>query len=413
MMAKIPKFKARPLNKKILEVPTLPALPKSTPQLPEFKEFHLQTMARANQNAETSTVASIESTQSHQWKSLHLTAPTSPVLKTSLRGRPPRIRSSKEMEKEELEKVPKFKARPLNKKIFESKGDLGMFCNTKRQVTVPQEFHFATDERILPPANVADELLFGKLPLNSESQNDKTIPRNTTPNPFRLSTEERGAEKERKLFTELLHKQIEEEKSRIRKANPYPYTTDYPVIPPKPEPKKCTKPEPFQLESLVKHEQETWRHMEERRRMEEEEAKMRNFKAQPVLTEDPIPVPEKVRKPLTEVQDFKLRVDNRSLDRAEFDKKIKQKEMMHKRYREETESARMIEEEKALKQLRRTLVPHARPVPKFDPPFLPQKSSKQVTKPRSPKLQIVKRKERKATTACPYAAVSTAASQMR
>ncbi|WMV49031.1 hypothetical protein MTR67_042416 [Solanum verrucosum] len=411
MMAKIPKFKARPLNKKILEVPTLPALPKSTPQLPEFKEFHLQTMARANQNAETSTVASIESTQSHQWKLSHLTAPKSPVLKTSLRARPPRIRSSKEMEKEELEKVPKFKARPLNKKIFESKGDLGMFCNTKRQVTVPQEFHFATDERIPPPANVAD-MLFDKLSLNSEPQNDKTIPRNTTPNPFHLSTEERGAEKERKLFTELLHKQIEEERSRMRKATPYPYTTDYPVIPPKPEPKRCTRPEPFQLESLVKHEQETWRQMEERRKMEEEEAKMRNFKAQPILAEDPIPVPEKVRKPLTEVQDFKLNVDHRSLDRAEFDKKIKQKEVMHKRYREETESARMMEEEKALKQLRRTLVPHARPVPKFDHPFLPQKSSKQVTKPRSPKLQIVKRKERRAM-ACPYAPASSAAYQMR
>ncbi|KAH0751561.1 hypothetical protein KY285_004709 [Solanum tuberosum] len=411
MMAKIPKFKARPLNKKILEVPTLSALPKSTPQLPEFKEFHLQTMARANQNAETSTVASIESTQSHQWKSSHLTAPKSPVLKTSLRARPPRIRSSKEMEKEELEKVPKFKARPLNKKIFESKGDLGMFCNTKRQVTVPQEFHFATDERIPPPANAAD-MLFDKLSINSEPQNDKTIPRNTTPNPFHLSTEERGAEKERKLFTELLHKQIEEERSRMRKATPYPYTTDYPVIPPKPEPKRCTRPEPFQLESLVKHEQETWRQMEERRRIEEEEAKMRNFKAQPILAEDPIPVPEKVRKPLTEVQDFKLNVDHRSLDRAEFDKKIKQKEVMHKRYREETESARMMEEEKALKQLRRTLVPHARPVPKFDHPFLPQKSSKQVTKPRSPNLQIVKRKERRAM-ACPYAPASSAAYQMR
>lgn len=37
-----------------------------------------------------------------------------------------------------------------------------MFCNTKRQVTVPQEFHFATDERIPPPANVAD-LLFDKV----------------------------------------------------------------------------------------------------------------------------------------------------------------------------------------------------------------------------------------------------------
>ncbi|XP_060201750.1 protein TPX2-like isoform X2 [Lycium barbarum] len=411
MMAQIPKFKARSLNKKILEIPTLPALPKSTPQLPEFKEFNLQTMARANQNAETSTVASIESTQSHQWNPSHLTAPKSPVLKTSLRARPPRIRSSKEMEKEELEKVPKFKARPLNKKIFESKGDLGMFCNTKRQVTVPQEFHFATDERIPPPANVAD-LSFDKLSLGSESQNDKRIPRNTIPDPFRLSTEERGTEKERKLFTELLHKQIEEERSRIRKATPYPYTTDYPVIPPKPEPKRCTRPEPFQLESLVKHEQETWRQMEERRRMEEEEAKMRTFKAQPILTEDPIPVPEKVRKPLTEVQDFKLRVNHRSLDRAEFAKKVKDKEVMHKRYREEAESARMMEEEKARKQLRRTLVPHARPVPKFDHPFLPQKSSRQVTKPKSPKLQIVKRKERRAT-ACPYAPVSSAASQMR
>ncbi|CAN4087248.1 unnamed protein product [Withania somnifera] len=412
MMAKIPKFKARPLNKKILEVSNLPPLPKSTPQLPEFKEFHLQTMARANQNAETSTVASVESTQSHQWKLSHLTAPKSPVLKTSLRVRNlPRIRSSKEIEKEELEKVPRFKARPLNKKIFESKGDMGIFCNTKKQVTVPQEFHFATDERIPPPADVA-ELLFDKLSINSEPQNDKIIPRNTTPNPFCLSTEERGAEKEKMLFTELLHKQIKEERSRIRKATPYPYTTDYPVIPPKPEPKRCTRPEPFQLESLVKHDQETRRHMEERRRMEEEEAKMRNFKAQPILSVDPIPVPEKVRKPLTEVQGFKLRVDNRSFDRAEFDKKIKQKEVMYKRYREEAESAKMMEEEKALKQLRITLVPHARPVPKFDHPFLPQKSSKQVTKPRSPKLQIVKRKERKGMS-CPYAAVSSAAYQIR
>lgn len=32
-----------------------------------------------------------------------------------------------------------------------------------------------------------------------------------------------------------------------------------------------------------------------------------------------------------------------------------------------------MEEEKALKQLRRTLVPHARPVPNFTNPFLPQK----------------------------------------
>ena len=76
---------------------------------------------------------------------------------------------------------------------------------------------------------------------------------------------------------------------------------------------------------------------------------------------------------------------------------------MYKRYREESEAARMvwfpfvtllfailttkigcmmtivsidhtqIEEEKELKQMRRTMVPHARPVPNFDNPFCPQK----------------------------------------
>ncbi|MCD9560224.1 hypothetical protein HAX54_018723 [Datura stramonium] len=371
MMAKIPKFKAHPINKKILEAPTQPVLPKSTPQLPEFKEFHLETMERANKNADTTSVQSIESSRSHQWQP-HLTAPKSPVLRTSLRARPPIVKSTEELENEELEKVPKFRARPLNKKILESKGDLGIFfCNTKRQVTVPQEFHFATDERIPPQANFDD--LFDKLSLNSQPQNDKTTPRNTIPNPFHLYTEERGVDKERKLFSELLHKQMEEERSRNPKATPYPYTTDYPVIPPKPEPKPCTKPEPFELESLIRHEEEMRREMEERKRLEEEEAKMRLFKAQPILIEDPIPVPEKERKPFTEVQEFNLHVDHRAVDRAEFNKKIKEKEMIYKRYQEEAECARKMEEEKALKQLRRTLVPHARPVPNFDHPFLPQK----------------------------------------
>ncbi|KAI8005925.1 Protein TPX2 [Camellia lanceoleosa] len=371
MMAKIPKFKARPVNKKILEAPSLPALPRTTPHLPEFQEFHLETMERANQNAETSTIAATESArQNHQWKPAHLTAPKSPLLQTSLRARPPRIKTSEELEREELEKVPKFKARPLNTKIFESKGELGMFCNTKQHVTIPHEFHFAIDERIPPPVTVAD--LFDKLSLNSETHHYKHILRNTTPNPFHLHTE----------------------------------------IPPKPQPKHCTKPEPFQLESLTRHEEEMQREMEKRRRMEEEEAQMRIFKAQPVLKEDPIPVPEKVRKPLTEVQEFNLHVEHRAVDRSEFDKKIKEKEMMYKRYRDEAESVKLMEEEKALKQLKRTLVPHVRPVPNFDRPFLPQRSSKEITKPKSSKLNVNRRKERRNFVSAVTAA-SSASSHMR
>ncbi|GAB2242512.1 hypothetical protein Droror1_Dr00019287 [Drosera rotundifolia] len=396
MMAKMPKFKARPLNKKILQAPTLHAMPKSVPRPPEFQEFHLETMARASKAAEVvSSLNSMESSRQNdnQWRP-HMVEPKVPRLLTAMRARPYKVKSFAEIEQEVLENIPKFKARPLNKKIFESKGDMGVFCNTKKQVTVPQEFHFAIDERIPPPAPAKIAELFDKLSLNSEPNHDHPIPKLTRPNPFHLQTEERGAEKERKLVVEVTLKQLEEERARIPKATPLPYSTDFPVIPPKPEPKPCTRPEPFQLESLVRHEEEMQREMEERRKKEREEAEMRIFKAQPIIREDPIPLPEKERKPLTQVQQFNLHLEHRAVDRAEFDKQIKEKELMYKRYRDESEAAKMVEEEKALKQLRRTLVPHAKPVPDFANPFIPEKSYKERTKPKSPKLRILTRKER-------------------
>lgn len=40
------------------------------------------------------------------------------------------------------------------------------------------------------------------------------------------------------------------------------------------------------------------------------------------MCRDPIPVPEKERKPLTQVEGFNLHVDHRAVGRAEFDKKV-------------------------------------------------------------------------------------------
>uniref|UniRef100_A0A0D9WZ96 TPX2 C-terminal domain-containing protein n=1 Tax=Leersia perrieri TaxID=77586 RepID=A0A0D9WZ96_9ORYZ len=395
MLAKIPKFRARPFNKKIAEAPSFPPLPRKAPQLPEFNEFHLKTTERAMRHADTcSEASSVGTFRSHSSKPLTLTEPKPPQLETALRARPPRVKSSQELEQEELEKAPKFKAKPLNKKILESKGDMGVFAIPKAQATAPKEFHFSTDDRLGPPA-VAD--LFDKLSLCSESSSyhGKKEPKLTIPNPFNLHTDERGHEKERQLAAQLLQKQLKEEKARIPKANPYPYTTDYPVVPPKPEPKPCTRPEGFQLESLVRHELEQRRIAEERQRMEREEAQKRIVKAQPVLKEDPIPLPEKERKPLTEVQPIKLHIDERAIQRSEFDNMVKEKETTYKRLREENEFAQKIEEEKALKQLRRTLVPQARPLPKFDRPFRPQRSTKQVTRPKSPQLQVDQRGARR------------------
>ncbi|CAI9275425.1 unnamed protein product [Lactuca saligna] len=130
---------------------------------------------------------------------------------TLLRPQHSKISNSKELEKEQLEKAPKFlfKARPLNKKILESKGELGLLCNKKRQVTIPQEFHFAIDKRIPPRRTANDVDLFNKVAFFLKSHNKKLIPRNTIPRPFHFQTEERGAQKESKFVVKMLPKQIE------------------------------------------------------------------------------------------------------------------------------------------------------------------------------------------------------------
>ncbi|KAG7536499.1 TPX2 central domain [Arabidopsis suecica] len=252
MLAKMLKLKARPLNKKILAAPALPA-----PHPPEFQEFHIETMAQASQHAETSSVVSTEMSKHNDWRP-HLTEPKSPLLQTMLGARPSNAKTSNEIEQEELEKV------PLNQ----------------------------------------------KLSLNSDSCREKPLQRNTTPNLLLLRTEERGAEEKKKSVREFIYKQIEDER-----------------VPPKPEPKQCTRPEPFQLESQASFEE------------------LAN-------------------------------------DLCEFSP-------------DSGMSLLFWKEERALKQLRRAMVPHARPVPNFNNPFLPQKSNKETTKPKSPKLRVIRRVSRR------------------
>ncbi|XP_028762763.1 protein TPX2 isoform X2 [Neltuma alba] len=54
------RFKARPLNRKILEAPSLPLPKRSTPRLPEFQEFHLKTSERAIHHTSASSSASLQ-----------------------------------------------------------------------------------------------------------------------------------------------------------------------------------------------------------------------------------------------------------------------------------------------------------------------------------------------------------------
>ncbi|XP_043716008.1 protein TPX2-like [Telopea speciosissima] len=152
-------FKARPLNRKILEAPLLQLVQKSTPRLPEFQEFHLKTSERALQQF-TSVLPSVAHRKCDKVE-VNTSSVTHNVTMDSKRS------NSGENPKDECEPAHQFKARPFNRKIFSSKGDIGVFRNCKREVTVPMEFNFSTDKRSHhhPPTE-----LFNKLSLISELQ---------------------------------------------------------------------------------------------------------------------------------------------------------------------------------------------------------------------------------------------------
>ncbi|KAJ9706732.1 hypothetical protein PVL29_001953 [Vitis rotundifolia] len=185
------RFKARPLNRKILEAPSLPLPKKSTPRLPEFQEFHLKTSERARQHTAGSS------------SSLHCNDPDK---KPSTNSVPEngnkdlrRPNTTDAPKQDACETVRTFKARPLNRKIFSSKGDIGVFRNSKRETTVPLEFNFQTEKRAQhnPPIE-----LFNKLSLTSELQ-QKNDSQFKVPQPTCVST--KGSKENRLGFSQPEH----------------------------------------------------------------------------------------------------------------------------------------------------------------------------------------------------------------
>ncbi|XP_024518019.1 protein TPX2-like isoform X2 [Selaginella moellendorffii] len=376
ILSKMPKFKARPANKKILQAPTLPAFPRSTPELPRFQEFNLRTNERAMQHTSLKCVEQPLNLSTKK-KQRRKSAPAGHI---SIPDRP-RAKSSDELVQDERAKVPKFKALPFNKKVFESRGDSGIYRHQKRHVTVPLEFNFATKERC------HREVLKGFRRLSLDSH-PRPIRGKTIAKPFHLLTEERGSAKMGKFMEELSKEMTSETLSRIPKANLLPFTTDFPNIPAKPAQKPCTRPEPFRLESLTRHEQEVQRLAEDRARADKQRAELSRFRAQPISCSGAVFVPGRSRKPLTEIKEFNLKADNRAIQRAAFEKKIVEKQSMYKQLKEELELARKEEEERFVRALRCEMIPQARPVPLFDRPYVTQRSTKSLTLPISPHFNL-------------------------
>ncbi|RVX08230.1 Protein TPX2 [Vitis vinifera] len=149
-------FKARPLNRKILEAPSLLLTRRSRTPLPEFNVLQLKSSQGIPKHTSDHVVPLLI---------VGVNPPNSSSISqnpTIDSKRPDSVNASKQ---EICDIVHKVRVYPLKKKIFSSKLGLGVFRNIKQEAIVPVEFKFPTDDGLLhdPPIE-----LFSKLSLKSE-----------------------------------------------------------------------------------------------------------------------------------------------------------------------------------------------------------------------------------------------------
>nr|KJB75641.1 hypothetical protein B456_012G049600 [Gossypium raimondii] len=158
----------------------------------------------------------------------------------------------------------------------------------------------------------------------------------TSQKPFKLRTEQRGKMKEGEFMKKIQEMMVEEEKQRIPIAQGLPWTTDEPEVLIKPHVKENTRP-----------------------------------------------------------VDPRLRSEIRASERSEFDLQVAEKMILIEHYKMERERRDKMAEEEEIQKLRKELVPKAQPMPVFDRPFLPTRSSKNPTMAREPKLHMPRHKKTK------------------
>uniref|UniRef100_M4DS58 TPX2 central domain-containing protein n=1 Tax=Brassica campestris TaxID=3711 RepID=M4DS58_BRACM len=149
------------IPKKIFDAPSLPIRKKSTPKPTEFQEFHLKTSERAMQHSSAVTTRSNQ--RNDAYKGSEKSNITDALDGINRESRRPNVMDISKHDVSEGKHV--FKARPLNKKILSSRGDMGIFKNSKRETTVPLEFSFNTEKRVQPDLPTD---LFSKLSIKPE-----------------------------------------------------------------------------------------------------------------------------------------------------------------------------------------------------------------------------------------------------
>jgi hypothetical protein len=394
-----------------------------------------------------------------------LTQPVSPVLSTAVRTRPCTVKSTAEKEAEEMALIRPFHAHPVDPRVLGSQGDLGVPRVEPAPVTTgkypafvlrslaqrEEETKAREEQRLLEEERRSAEAQFRARPIPeavrlgivSGLPEKEHIPL-TEPHSPRLRTNERSAVWEelyppasaqdgRPLFTAhpapdfvrlpvfapvLTHKHTvpehvgaaaaaaemedrrrrdvqsvldDEQASREFRAQPIP--TDEPSrLPPKQQ-RPLTEPQPFHLLSEYRHEEAMHRFREQmQQEMEQSRKRAESFRAQEpsVLWEAPF-VPQPSFAPVTIPDDVALNTESRAAARRRFDEEQRLKEAQAAELAAAEARRREALAQKEIRELRKRAEFHANPVPRYEPALI-KASERPLTVPISPNLRTSRKR---------------------
>ncbi|XP_066558331.1 targeting protein for Xklp2 isoform X2 [Amia ocellicauda] len=285
---------------------------------------------------------------------LKMTNPKTPQLMTRKRSRPVAVKSTAEIEAEELEKIQqfKFKALELNRKILD--GGLLPKKPPVKEVTQAVGFNLEIEKRLQEreaskKSEVVEEYTFHSKPLPVKILEDvvgvpekKSLPPTVPQSPaFALKNRVR------------LEPKVEEVKDApVIKATPMPHFG----LPfqPKPIENKQVEVCPFSFEAREKERQA----LKEKRLEELRHGEVPKFKAQPLPDFNEVHLPEKKVIEPTKAEPFKLLIDERGAMKTE-----RWEQMMKEELRQQAEAASF--------KARPNIVAHKEP-------FVPKKENRAV-----------------------------------
>jgi len=369
---------------------------------------------------------------------LKLTHPDSPKFATSSRARRTTVKSTAELEDEEMARfqAAPFKANPVNKAILEAAGTTGVKTIDKRPLTVPEEPHFRVNDRVRPQSTIQEESppkrskpnptgaptvpvspvfatdLRGRSRYEPQEPSNESSSFKAKPAPsFKAAVFKPAASTQSltelvpfKLAGDALHEKAQRELEAKRqqeeqqefdqhssfKAQPI---REYHTAPSRTyEAAKLTEVKPFSLASDARHEENERRLLVERQREEDETRERSLFKAtEPtVLDKSPFMV-RKSSKPLTEISNFDLESDRRAEKRELFDKQIRAKLEDMEHAKKEQEMQQLEEDKRQINQLRAAAAFKANPIKYSTSGMHVAPSTTPLTTPMSPALMTKSR----------------------